>query len=204
MKTSSWLLPIKPPPTLATLCLTIGILAGSCCQCPADTIPIDWFLEAPEGSGLGIHITGIVDTDTDTFTMDSFINDGAVTTYTPITPIVMEAVHTSGAPHDVPDTFSDEGIGDDWSFMGPLHALVPYSEGPTSGDGYHISWGGSEALTGLTVGQDERFFNVAISGVSSGTLITDKHTVSIPESTGLVLGGLGVMALLGLVMMQRE
>lgn len=186
------------------MCLTLGTLLGWCCTCPAATHSVNYFLETPSGSGTGISFTGIVDDAADTFTMDSFVNDGPVTTYTPVTPIVMHAVTTSGTPYDVPTDFATSGIGDDWLFMGPLHALVPYSEGPTSGDGYHISWGGSEALTGFTVGQDERVLNLAINGVSSGTFITDKHMVSIPESTGMVLGGLSLMALLGLVMIHRE
>lgn len=147
----------------------------------------------------GVKIVGEVFIDTDTFLMTEFSNDGPTTTYTPATlPIGLIATNSDGTLHDVTSDFEFSGIGDDWSFVGPMHFEIDYLEGASFGGGHHIEWGGSDALTGTTSGQNERFFNLAIGPISSGTFIADEGTVAVPEPVAI---GLGTLALLSLVAM---
>lgn len=155
--------------------------------------PVSWEHE-------GVKIEGEVFVDSDTFLLTLFENSGPTTTYTPAElPIEMVALDLSGAPFDVTADFAFSGIGDDWSFVGPMHFEIAYIEGPSFGSGHHIEWGGSDALEGVTFGQDARFFNLAVGPISSGTFIADEGTVAVPEPVAIGLGALAVLAVLAIV-----
>ena len=190
---------------LSVLYAAIALTFLSSLAAPVDSaeLPVSWFFELSEGSSLGVEITGTVDTTLDTFSVESFLVDGPITLFTPAAlPIEMMALDVDGFHYDVPDDF--DGITDDWGFFGPLLSDIAYVEGTTSAPG-RMSWGFSEALSGLTFGVDERVMHLAANPISGATLIArDKSHVSVPEPVAYALLAPPILLLLGIASCRRS
>ncbi|MCH7225008.1 DUF11 domain-containing protein [Haloferula sp. A504] len=136
---------------------------------------------------------GILDTQSDTFTLESWIErPGLPDTWTPRAsslPIIMHAQSSDGTRFDVPDEFGTFSIGSTWAFIGPDLGAIQWNQGSAPlfyGYGYRVAWGATTSgfFSGTDYSPNELIGGARIirsNAVTDGTLFDTMSIIRIPD-----------------------
>ncbi len=157
--------------------------------------------------------TGVVDTATDTLSIQTWVVEGGSYWTPSTTPLAFKAYSASSTAYtsfanlnfyDVPDNW-DGTIGSNWGFLSDLlKSSISWNEGTFLGNNSRLGWGISHANDGsITTGPSVNHFSyVPLGAYNNGSFWADTVVISsasapVPEPATMLLFGIGLLGLAG-------